>query len=173
MKIYVIRRSNKRGPTKTNDVPLELRSPPTKFTKNSEEHTDDEDLIKPASDQFDNWSDTSNVDSGCETELLWGAEVVGFRSSDPVRIVSAYLVATAGWAQRSRTLGSFRYCLETALIRAGVPRDLASSFIGHEVADYDNKKGNVLRYLSSITHDVADLERGGGEERRKTSKNEF
>ena len=69
MKIYVIRRSNKRGPTKTNDVPLELRSPPTKLTKNSEEPTDDEDLIKPASDQFDNWSDTSNVDSGCETEL--------------------------------------------------------------------------------------------------------
>ena len=81
----------------------------------------------------------------------WGAEVVGFKSSDPIRVVSAYLVATAGWAPRPRGLGSMRYMLETALIRAGVPRDLASSFIGHEVADYDNKKGSALCHLSSFT----------------------
>ena len=48
-------------------------------------------------------------------ENLWSKVVVGFRSSDPVRLVNKHFVDTAGWSTRIRTLGSFRYMLQTGL----------------------------------------------------------
>ena len=66
MKIHAFRRSNKRALTKTKDVPLELRSPPTKHPKNKDA-VDEEVTDSPPGTCWAQWSDNSDNDTDGET----------------------------------------------------------------------------------------------------------
>ena len=68
-----------------------------------------------------------------DAPVYWRGEVVGLRSWDPVREVSAWCTLHEGWSDHTRTLQSYRHTLETGLVRCNTPLRIASGFIGHEV----------------------------------------
>ena len=146
-----------RGPYFVPDVDGELQR--MKLLLSGRNHLSGSDKWgKPLNDRLFLRADKHASEGG---KRLWRNEVRGFSSWDPIKVVSVWCQKNEKWSQAIRSLGSLRHMLETGLIRCGVPARLASAFIGHEVDDFDNKKGDrrIKDYTYALGHTMRDVVR--------------